>query len=152
MSLFRKTLYVTLVVLTIFLALTGFLGGIGLLADLNAPPVEQLQGSIFKDFTIPGLALFFVVGGSALVATILLIRKSRFALLFSATAGIIIMFFEFVEVLIIGSPVGVARTLQIFYFGLGTLIEIVSLGSWFLDLQSISARVTTTRSPALFNN
>jgi len=134
MKRFRKILYIILAILTIFLSLTGILGGIGLLANFNAPPVEQLQGSVFKDFTIPGLALFGFVGGSALLAACLLVRKSKFAVLFSATAGVIIMFFEFVEVLVIGSPAGVARTLQIVYFGLGTLIMVASMGIWFLDL------------------
>ncbi len=45
------------------------------------------------------------------------------------------MFFEFVEVLVIGSPAGVARTLQIIYFGLGTLITIAALGMWFIDIK-----------------
>ena len=45
------------------------------------------------------------------------------------------MFFEFVEVMIIGSPAGIVRTLQIFYFGLGTAITIASMGTWFLDLR-----------------
>ena len=136
MKPFEKLLHVILIVLTVFLALTGFLGGIGLLADLNAPPLEQLQGSIFKDFTIPGLSLFLFVGGSALFAAILLIRKNKFDILFAATAGIIIMFFEFVEVLIIGSPAGVARNLQIFYFGLGTSIVVAAMGAWFLNIRS----------------
>jgi hypothetical protein len=65
-----------------------------------------------------------------------LIRKSEFAILFATTAGVIIMFFEFVEILAIGSPAGIARTLQIFYFGLGTAIVVASMGTWFLDLQS----------------
>ena len=67
-------------------------------------------------------------------ATILLVRKSKFALLASTTAGIVIMFFEFVEMLVIGSPAGVPRTLQIFYFVLGTLIVVASIGAWFLEL------------------
>ena len=134
MKLLEKIARIVMIVLNAFLSLTGFLGGIGLLARLNAPPVEQLQGSVFKDFTIPGLALLVFVGGGALWATILLVRKSKYAILFSTTAGIIIMFFEFVEVLIIGSPPGVARALQIFYFGLGTLIVVASLGTWFLKL------------------
>ena len=138
MKLFRKIIHVILIVLNIFLALTSSLGGIALLANLNAPPLEQLQGSIFKDWTVPGLSLFLIVGGSALFAAILLFRKSKFALLFSTTAGIIIMFFEFVEVLVIGSPAGVARTLQIFYFGLGAAIVAMSMGAWFIDLQSNS--------------
>ena len=64
----------------------------------------------------------------------LLIRKNKFALLFTTVSAIIIMFFEFVEVLVIGSPAGVARTLQIFYYGLGMLIVITALGAWFIDL------------------
>jgi len=47
----------------------------------------------------------------------------------------VIMFFEFVEVMIIGSPAGPARFMQIFYFGLGTAIEIAALGTWFLGLR-----------------
>lgn len=136
MKLFRKTLYVILVGMTIFLALTTFLGGIGLMTNLIAMPVTMLQGSLFKDFTIPALALSVIAAGSALFAAILLLRKSRFALLFANTAGVIIMFFEFVEVLIIGSPAGIARTLQILYFGLGTLIVIASMGIWFLELRA----------------
>lgn len=134
MKLFEKTLHIILIVLTVFLAVTAVLGGLVLLANFYAPPVEMLQGSMFKDFTIPGLALAFVVGGSAIFAAILLFRKSKFNNLFAATAGIIIMFFEFVEMMIIGSPAGPARFMQIFYFGLGTSIVIAAMGTWFLDL------------------
>ena len=135
MKYFRKTLYVALIVLTIFLALTALAGGIQLLEGTYAPSVDMLSGSLFKDYTIPGLALGLIVGGSAIFAAVLLIRKSKYSILFATTAGVIIMFFEFVEVLAIGSPVGVARTLQIFYYGLGTVIVVVSMGTWFLDLQ-----------------
>jgi hypothetical protein len=75
------------------------------------------------------------VGGIALFAAILLIRKSSFALMLSTTAGVAIMFFEFVEVLVIGSEPGITRSLQIFYFGLGMLIVVVSMGVWFLELR-----------------
>ena len=130
----RRFLHPILIVLTGFLSLTGFAGGIGLLFNLNAPPLEQLGNAIFKDYTIPGLALFILVGGSALLALILLLRKSKYGLLFANAAGIITLFFEFVEVLIIGSPAGVARALQVFYFGLGTLITVFVMGVWFVDL------------------
>jgi hypothetical protein len=138
MKLFRKMLNIILIVLTFFLSLTAILGGIALLAHINTPPVAMLQGSPFRDYTIPGLALTMIVGGSALFAALLLLRKSKYAALFAATAGNIIMFFEFVEALSIGSPAGVARTLQIFYFGLGTLIVVVALGLWFLNLRAES--------------
>ena len=130
----RKILYITLEILVIFLALTAFLGGIMLLANIYPPPVELLQGSPFKDYTIPGLALSLIVGGSALFAAILLFRTSRFAVMSAATSGVIIMFFEFVQVIIIGSPAGASCFMQILYFGLGTLILIVSMGIWYLDI------------------
>lgn len=136
MKLFRNILNVTLIMLTIFLALSAIAGSFQLLEGTFAPPVEMLNGSVFKDFTIPGLALGLIVGGSAAFAAVLLIRKSIFAIMFATTTGVIIMFFEFVEVLAIGSPAGVARTLQILYFGMGTAIVVASLGAWFMELQS----------------
>jgi heme/copper-type cytochrome/quinol oxidase subunit 3 len=68
------------------------------------------------------------------VAAILSIRKSKFALLASIASGLIIMFFEFVEMLVIGSPAGPSRFMQIFFVLLGTVMIAVSLGQWFLDL------------------
>jgi putative exporter of polyketide antibiotics len=56
------------------------------------------------------------VGGSARLAALLLMGKYRFAILSSTAAGVIIMVFEFVEVPVIGSPPGVTRALQMFYF------------------------------------
>ena len=136
MKQIRKAAHIVLIVLNSFLALTAFAGVIGILGGLNAPSIESLKGSIFKDFTIPGLSLFVIVGGSALLADILLIRKSKFAVLLATVAGIIIMFFEFIEVLVIGSPPGLAQTLQLFYFGLGIAIAVVSIGILFIDLLS----------------
>ena len=136
MKLFRSILYVLLIVLTIFQSISTILGGIALLANIISMPVELLQGSPFKDYTIPGLSLSLLAGGSALFAAVLLFRRSKFSILFSTTAGVVMMFFEFVEVLVIGSPAGVARTLQIVYFGTGTAIVVAAMGAWFLDLQS----------------
>ena len=137
MHILRKIIIIVLIILTIFLSITGLAGGIALAAGLNAPPAEQLNGSIFKDFTVPGIVLTLFVGGSALLAAILLIRKNVFAPLFSILSGIIIMSFEFVEVLVIGSPEGIARNLQIFYFGIGCVISILSLSVWFKDLLTV---------------
>jgi hypothetical protein len=130
----RKITSVILIILTAFLSLTGMMGGAALILDYNTPPVSQLEGSVFKSFLIPGIALFAIVGGSALLAALLLIRKNKFSGPVTLTAGFIIMFFEFIEVLVIGSPPGVARTLQVIYFGLGTIITVFSAGLWFLDL------------------
>ena len=93
----------------------------------------MLKG-IFKDYTIPGLALGIIVGGSALFAAILSIRKSRFAVPTSIAAGLVIMFFEFIEMLVIGSLQGPARFVLVFYFVIGTVIIAVPLAQWFLSL------------------
>jgi hypothetical protein len=129
-----KVLRIILIVLTAFLGLTAMLGGLALVANFYAPPVEQLEGSIFNNFVIPGLALLVVVGGSGALAAYLLIRKSRFALLAAVAAGFIIMFFEFVEVLSIGSPPGAALMLQLVYYGLGTLIVATGMGAWLVEI------------------
>jgi hypothetical protein len=134
MKLVTKILRGILIGLTLFLFVTAFLGGIALIANFYTPPVDYLQGSIFNNFIVPGLALSLVVGGSALFAALLLIRKSKYANFFAVTAGIIIMFFEFVEILAIGSPAGPARFMQISYYALGTIIVIASMSSWFLEI------------------
>jgi len=130
----REITKVILIILTGFLSLTGIIGGIALMTGFNSPPDSQLEGTIFKSFLIPGLILALIVGGSALLAAILLISKNRFSFLFATITGIVIMFFEFIEVLMIGSPQGIARTLQIFYFGLGTVLTSFSVGVWFIDI------------------
>lgn len=138
-----KTIRTLLIVLTIFLALTAFGGGIQLLTGFYVPPVEMLAGSPFTDYTVPGLALGLIVGGSALFAAALLIRKSKFATLVSALAGVIIMTFEFVEVLAIGFPEGAAGFMQLLYFGLGVVLVTLSLGQWFFELRSNGQHVVT---------
>jgi hypothetical protein len=143
MKTFLKILRIILITLLFFLAVTAILGGIALMANFYTPPVEYLQGSIFTSFTLPGLALAGVVGGSALLAAILFLRKSQYAIMLAATAGIVIMFFEFMEVLIIGSPAGASRAMQIIYFGLGTAIEVASMGIWFLNIKGQSARAVS---------
>ncbi len=134
MKTLEKILYIALKILTLFLSITAILGGLALMANFYTPPVELLQGSPFKDYILPGLALTLIVGGSALCSFILLVRKSKFAALSAGAVGVIIMFFEFVEVMVIGSTLGPAFFLQVIYFGLGILTMMASLGIWFLDL------------------
>ena len=130
----KKFCRAALLVLTGFLALSAVPGGLALIAGFYSPPVTYLQGSVFKDFRVPGLALMLVVGGSGLLAFCLLVRGNRFAALSAAAAGLIVMSFEFVEVLVIGSPAGPAQVMQIFYFGLGAGAVALALGAWFVDL------------------
>jgi len=135
MQLPRKTLYKSLITLNIFLALTSIPGGFCLLTDIAAPPIEELKGSIFTDYTIPGIALMIIVGGSALFTAFMLIRKNKYAIFCSAFVGLIIMTFEFVEVLAIGSPSGAGLVMQIIYFVLGIAMVKCALVVLYIDLQ-----------------
>lgn len=117
----------SLIFLEGFLALTAIGGGIGLLTGVMAMPVSYLAGSMFSSFMIPGLSLMVIVGGLALLGGVLAAVGHRFAPVVTAVSGLVIIIFEMVEVLVIGSPAGVARNLQVFYFGLGLLILLLSL-------------------------
>jgi hypothetical protein len=119
-----------LIALDAFLAVTAVAGGIGLLTGILAAPLALLQGSPFGSYIIPGLALLVIVGGSALVATVLMIRRHALGAVLSGMAGAMIIGFEIVEVLVIGSEAGVARNLQIFYFAFGLAMAAVALWCW----------------------
>lgn len=134
MPTLTKSIRILLIVLNLFLGLTAIAGGIQLLSGFYIPPVEILAGSPFTDYTVPGLALGLIVGGSALFAAILVIRRNRFAALASASAGLIIMVFEFVEMMVIGFSGGPQGFMQLLYFGLGVVIVVASLGQWFVEL------------------
>jgi hypothetical protein len=131
MKLIRTIIRWALIILSIFLALSAIGGGIALVVGFNTPPVADLAGSPFSDYTLPGLALLVVVGGSAVLTAILLIRRHRFATLAALVAGLIIMVFEFVEVLAIA-----AQVMQIIYFVVGVKMAGLAAVVWFLDLWS----------------
>ena len=149
MSQLRRLVHVLLIVLAGVLGLSAVPGGITLLVGFYAPPVDQLRGSVFADFTVPGLALLLLVGGSAVLATVLLVRRSTFGPLAATLAGAIVMAFEFVEVLAIGSPPGPARVMQLLYFGIGLGLVGVSLVAQFIDeLRPPARSAPHTRPPA----
>jgi uncharacterized membrane protein (UPF0136 family) len=74
--------------------------------------------------------LLILVGGSAILATGLMLRFPQLGVPASAVAGVMIMGFELVEVLVIGSEPGVARNLQLFYFAWGLLIAVLASVIW----------------------
>lgn len=94
-------------------------GAVGLLGGRIAFPTEWLSGSPFTSYTIPGLILGVVVGGSQLAGLIALLRRHDRAPQLSALAGAIMMGWIIAEVLIVGSISGIMRNLQVLYFLLG---------------------------------
>ena len=113
---------ISIIVLNAFLAVTAIAGGVGLLTGINAPPVDMLSNSPFSSYALPGLALLVLVGGTASFAAVMLIRGHRHGVNAAFTAGFAIVIFETAEVAVVGSPEGIARNLQAFYFAVGFLI------------------------------
>lgn len=70
----------------------------------------------------PGYGL---VGGPAFLAATTLICGHRYALLLAALSAVAIIVFE--TIMATGSPEGVARILQIFYFAVGAVIGMLDL-------------------------
>ena len=122
----HRILRIALIILDAFLALTALAGGIALIAGINTPPPELLKGFFFGSYLIPGLSLVLIVGGCALAAAILLLRRHALGSLVALASGVIIIGFEIVEVLVIGSDPGVARSLQVFYSTLGLIIAVAA--------------------------
>lgn len=128
----RRSLRILLTLLTGFVALTAIGGGVALLVGLedNRFPLEWLHGTPFPDYTIPALLLAVVVGGSALAACVLIIRRHRWALPVAATAGAILMGYITVEFLILQqSPPG-PTPIEYLYVALGAVIVVLAGYSW----------------------
>lgn len=78
----------SLVALSVFNALSALGGGTGMVtADGMAMPKSMLADSPFSTFTIPGVILALVVGGTQAVAVWALLARRSSALLWSAVAG-----------------------------------------------------------------
>jgi hypothetical protein len=112
-----------LVMLDGFLGITAVLGGLALLMGWLGIPADLLAGSPFGSYTIPALLLVMLVGGSALLATTLLLRQSAWGLAASGVAGLMLLVFEAVELVVIGFSWLLAS-----YSALGLLV--LALASW----------------------
>jgi hypothetical protein len=78
----------SLVAVSAFNALSALGGGIGMVtADGLSMPKAMLADTPFSTFTIPGLILTLVVGGTQAAAVWLLLARRRSALLWAAVAG-----------------------------------------------------------------
>ena len=118
----------TLVALDGLLAVSAIGGGLALLSHWIEFPAEWLDGSPFSDYTVPGLALTLLVGGGAFAAAVATFRSQARGGPLSAAAGLMVIVFLTVEVVVAGSERGVMRSLQMVYFANGLLL--VAVASW----------------------
>jgi hypothetical protein len=97
-------------------------------------PLALLQGTPFRDYTIPGLALLILVGGSSLFAVATILTGREVGVLASALAGMITMGFEVVEVVSVeskwGNSLSMAATQQTIIFVLGLAIFGLAAYMW----------------------
>ena len=85
-----------------FGALNAFAGGYYGLEGAPGVPIEWLHGSPFRDYFIPSLVLFFVVGGSMLAAAILVFMRSPLGRVAALAAGVVLLIWISVQVAVIG--------------------------------------------------
>lgn len=113
----RATAFWTLLIVTLFNALSAVISGIALLLTGGlGMPTAFLTGSVFASFTWPGVILVVIVGGTQTLAAVWLIRRRESALLWSAVAGFGMLIWIFVEVLVIPD----SSWLQVTYFATGS--------------------------------
>lgn len=77
-------------------------GGYYAVRGAEGVPVAWLEGSPFADYTIPGFILLVVVGGAAAVGGVAVFARVYYARLAALTAGLILLAWIGVQVLIIG--------------------------------------------------
>ena len=105
----RSVARTTLLVVTAFVALTAFLGGLALvlgatvpsLATVLSPPVDYLAGTPFTSYLLPGLALGIVVAGTHALAFVLELKRHRWADLSAAVAAFAVLIWIFIQMIFI---------------------------------------------------
>jgi hypothetical protein len=139
----HKVIRIALLVLEAFIGLSALGGGIGLVQGVEfgqVVPVAWLAGTPFNDYTIPGLVLVIVVGGTALLAAATVFIHREWAVLVSVLAGLLMVGFEVVEVVTIESKVGNALPMvlgaQLVWFVAGLAVFGLAGFLWMRDYRS----------------
>ncbi|MCY0989768.1 hypothetical protein OV203_21705 [Nannocystis sp. ILAH1] len=105
------------------LALNAFAGGYYGLAGAKGVPVEWLAGSPFPDYTIPGLLLIFVVGGTALGAAMAVFADLASARTATLAAGVVLLGWIAAQLLVIGYASWLQPAMALF----GALLVVLAL-------------------------
>lgn len=88
--------------LLFLIALNAFGGGIYALTGAKEIPLEWLQGSPFKNYFIPGLFLFLIVGGCCMVSSILIYKNRKYARLSAWICSLLLMAWIAIQIYFIG--------------------------------------------------
>lgn len=129
----HKPIRIIIAILTGFIALTAIGGGIAMLTGADPFPPAWLAGTPFTDFTIPALLLAIGVGGSALLAAVLVLRPGRAGLLATQAAGLIMAGYIVGEVLLLKQTPPGPTWIELLYFGLGLTIFALGAYLWVVE-------------------
>src|SRR6266487_2208054 len=141
-TLKHKVIRIALFVIEAFIGLSAIQGGIALLRGAfdQWVPVAWLAGTPFSDYTIPGLVLVIVVGGSALLAAATVFIHREWAVLVSVLAGLLMVGYLVVEVVSLDSKVGNVLPMmlvpQLLYFVLGLAVFGLAGSLWMREYRS----------------
>lgn len=117
-----------LVAVEAFVALTSLGCGFGLAGGVIRFPLVFLHGTPFPDYLIPGLAMAIIVGGSALIAAMLLLTEHELGSYMSAFAGLTLLGFEVAEVTSIDHNTGDLFPLVLAFQSIYTMFGLTMLG------------------------
>jgi hypothetical protein len=107
-------------ILFVLLLLNGFgaiAGGIAVIKDAMPFPDVWLQATPFRSYFLPGLILFFAVGGSHLAAAYAIFRRHPLAKRAAIFAGIVLTGWMIGELAMIGFQ----APIQVWFVGVGLL-------------------------------
>ena len=97
----HKRVRLTLIILAAFVALTSIACGIGLVVGAIQLPLSWLAGTPFSDYTLPGLVMAVIIGGSAFLAAELIRAGRPGGVVASVLAALLLMGCEAAEVALI---------------------------------------------------
>jgi hypothetical protein len=136
----HEVIRIALVVIAAFIVTSAIEGGVAVLEAWffgYKLPLAWLAGTPFSDYTIPGLALAIVVGGSALLAAATIFIHREWAVLVSVVAGLMMVGFLVVEIVSIDSKLGndlpTALAVQLFYLVLGLALSRLAGFLWMRE-------------------
>jgi len=105
-------------------------GAVGLVGGGVQFPLAWLAGTPFGSYTLPGLILGVVVGGSALIAALLVPRRHPLGVLAALGAGLIQVGWIVGEVILVGTTGNLMLFLQVAYFALGAALAALAADLW----------------------
>lgn len=136
----HKPVRITLVAIETFVGIWAVIGGVALVTGaipLIQFPLTLLEGTPFNDFTIPGLALAILLGGSSLFAASTILTGRKIGVLASALAGMFTVGFEIVEIVSVnskwGSALPIALVQQSIIFVLGLTVFGLAAYLWMAE-------------------